>query len=544
MNVDDFKDFYKKRSRNEAYPRRIEALKKLNRETEHLERGISETEQTLKENYKSFVVYGEPQSGKTEFMIALACKLLDLNYRTIFVVMNDNTELEIQNFERFHQAAELNPSPIRDKDVAFFSEVELKNDKQRVIFCRKNSANLQKLVNYCRFMQRRVVIDDEADFATPNARINKNQITAINKYLGELGQLSEVYGADRGTYIGVTATPARLDLNNTYLNVSKKWIYLDSHSHYKGRSFFFPVSDEEKHKSDFQLVKLPDQGDNPSYMRSAILRFLCRVAILNLANSSGFVAYSMLIHTAGKTDDHLEDQKQVYKVMDTLGDETNNKYTQYLTELLKTANEVVELHQISVNSQEIAAFILDNIGKRDVLVINHKNDGANVKRAGQPNALFTFAIGGNIVSRGLTFDNLLTFFFSRDVRNKLTQNTYIQRARMFGTRKYSQYFELCVPEKLYYDWATCFQDHEISLRLGRAGVYQHIQSGRTKVTDGASLDKQHVVTGESERAIGKIFHLTPEIEKILISKGSLNAMGAIYELINLGLLTHDHFLVL
>ena len=32
---------------------------------------------------RSLVVYGEPQSGKTEFMIALVCKLLDSGKKTI-----------------------------------------------------------------------------------------------------------------------------------------------------------------------------------------------------------------------------------------------------------------------------------------------------------------------------------------------------------------------------------------------------------------------------------------------------------------------------
>jgi len=37
-----------------------------------------------------------------------------------------------------------------------------------------------------------------------------------------------------------TPHPARLDLNNTFLNDSKEWIFLNSHSHYKGRGFFSP----------------------------------------------------------------------------------------------------------------------------------------------------------------------------------------------------------------------------------------------------------------------------------------------------------------
>ena len=70
-------------------------------------------------------------------MIALTCKLLDKGFRTIFIVMNDNTELENQNFERFQNSREINPSPLRDSELKDFSENQLKQDVQRVIFVEK-----------------------------------------------------------------------------------------------------------------------------------------------------------------------------------------------------------------------------------------------------------------------------------------------------------------------------------------------------------------------------------------------------------------------
>ena len=79
-------------------------------------------------------------------------------------------------------------------------------------------------------MNDRVVIDDEADYATPNAKINKEEVTAINLNVGLLGDLGD---GGSGTYIGVTATPARLDLNNTFLNESRNWVFLESHDNYK-----------------------------------------------------------------------------------------------------------------------------------------------------------------------------------------------------------------------------------------------------------------------------------------------------------------------
>ena len=104
MSLQDFLDALDEEHKEFCYDKRISSVKQRGRETRHIENGIEEVERVLGRGVNSFVVYGEPQSGKTEFMIALACKLIDLDYQTIFVVMNDNTELESQNFDRFHAA--------------------------------------------------------------------------------------------------------------------------------------------------------------------------------------------------------------------------------------------------------------------------------------------------------------------------------------------------------------------------------------------------------------------------------------------------------
>lgn len=539
MDLDDVLAKLETSQKNaKCYEARIDRLKQMGRDPSLIQQGIADVLRVLEQGHKSFVVYGEPQSGKTEFMIALVCKLLDMGRQTIFVVMNDNTELEMQNYDRFHHAQELNPTPELSSQIISMDDSDLKTPKQRVIFCRKNSSNLQKLIHKCRFMTDRVVIDDEADYATPNAKINKDEVTAINKNVGLLGDLGPGGG---GTYIGVTATPARLDLNNTFLNDSKNWIFLESHKHYKGRQFFFPVTQSEIHASNYQLVKLPDDTDDPKLLRHAVFRFLIRVAILNAPKNAELTAYSMLVHTAGKTDDHVKDHTDINRILKILRDQSSSKFKQYGTELLRIAQKLVADHNTDSSPGDLVVFVLQNIGRSQVLTINHKNDGNNVKRAGNPQSLFTFAIGGNIVSRGLTFENLLTFYFSRTVRGRLQQNTYIQRARMFGNRPYSEYFELCVPESLLQDWATVFQDHEISLRLARSGAYQHVQSARTAVVDSGAIDKQNVTMERSERAVGEIFDLTPQLEQEILEHDQTKPIEFVESLLSRNLINATHF---
>ena len=74
---------------NNRYDERIKYLQKKNLNTSIIQKGVNDVERVIDEGAKSFVIYGEPQSGKTEVMIALTCKLLDKGFRTIFIVMND-----------------------------------------------------------------------------------------------------------------------------------------------------------------------------------------------------------------------------------------------------------------------------------------------------------------------------------------------------------------------------------------------------------------------------------------------------------------------
>ena len=515
----------------DSFKDRISYLRNVKQmETSIIEDGVSKAENAIKRKIKSFVIYGEPQSGKTEVMIALTCKLVDLGFKTIFVVMNDNSELETQNFLRFQQSQQLNPSPRRDFELHQLEKSQLQQDKQRIIFCRKNSVNLQRLIENCRYMEKRIIIDDEADFASVDTKINKTgEASTINKWLQKLGKLDE-----DGYYIGVTATPGRLDLNNTFRNNANEWIYLDAHKKYVGRSFFFPMGDE---KSEYNLQLLPDEGDHPKYLRASILRFLLRSTHLNFNNTdSEPKCFSMLIHTAGRMYDHLEDKKIVDKTIELLSD-PNDKGYRLLESLVEEAKK---LYPDNDYRQKIIPFILKNIERSQVVVINSKNDRANVERACKPNVLYTFAIGGNIVSRGLTFENLLSFFFSRSVKGKLQQNTYIQRARMFGTRPHVKDFELTIPHSLYENWADCFQDHELSVRLGKSGNLVHIERSTNRASDNASIDKNNIVIGRGEREIGEIFVLTEEFEQFLINaKGSV--IDIIEEAYRRNFITEKHF---
>ena len=73
-------------------------------ETKHIRETVENSFNNLKKGKsKSFVIYGEPQSGKTSMMIALTAKLLDEGYKLIIHLVQDNLFLESQNLSRFEE---------------------------------------------------------------------------------------------------------------------------------------------------------------------------------------------------------------------------------------------------------------------------------------------------------------------------------------------------------------------------------------------------------------------------------------------------------
>src|SRR5262249_53214637 len=194
-------------AKRDRYPGQLNRLKKLGKQTSCVEAAVSSACDTLRTGTNSFVIYGDPQSGKTEMMICLTAKLLDDGHKIIIHLMNDSVDLLMQNLDRFKLAG-LAPAPRNSTDLA---NSPLVPGHSAVLFCKKNGKDLEKLIAALGNAGPVVVIDDEADYATPNAKVNKKEKTRINALI------SDLLGKE-GKYIGVTATPARLNLNNTFGN--------------------------------------------------------------------------------------------------------------------------------------------------------------------------------------------------------------------------------------------------------------------------------------------------------------------------------------
>ena len=68
FDLNYFKEASKKQSR---FKRRIDYLQSIGQDTKFVEESVNASIQNIKDGVRSFIVYGDPQSGKTGLMIAL-----------------------------------------------------------------------------------------------------------------------------------------------------------------------------------------------------------------------------------------------------------------------------------------------------------------------------------------------------------------------------------------------------------------------------------------------------------------------------------------
>lgn len=492
-------DFEKTESR---YSFQIERIRKEGKDPTSIQNTVENCINNIKSNNRSFVIYGEPQSGKTEMMICLTAKLLDEEHKIIIVLLNDNLELLDQNIKRF-TISNINPSPKKYSEV-LDPEVTI-GDNNWIIFSKKNSRDLEKLIDKVGYKKEKVIIDDEADYASPNAKINKGEKTAINRLIDNLL-------TNNGIYIGVTATPVRLDLNNTFNNISQNWVDFKPHEKYHGQEHFFQL-DQSKPRP-YTLIPLPDKEDKPQFLREALFSFIINVSYLNTKFTER--NFSMLVHTSGIKDEHMKDLREITKVFDTLYTKSNKDYEKYWEKLFNQAKE-----KYPGDETNIIQYAVNNITRHKVVLMNSETDRKNVdfKDATIPICPYTIAIGGNIISRGVTFENLLSMFFTREVKHKMQQDTYIQRARMFGSRSgYLKYFELHIPQELFSQWHQCFVWHRLNMESIRSGngAPAWIGDDKTRPVAPSSIDKANFNFESGEMSFA-IFSRTNNVEDIVNS---------------------------
>lgn len=421
------------------------------------------------------LLYGRVQSGKTVSMILATALCMDNGFRIVVVLTTDNVALVRQTASRFKDIDGPRVFAGTKEGPSFEWEGQEEELRQSiandgiVLVCPKNAFNLPEVMQFLQQLDAStypvLVLDDEADAATPDTTLAARSSAKPNapEYASRMHRLviandrpSEV-GFSLGellphsVYVQVTATPFVLVLQRDTAALRPTTTYLlEPGAGYCGGEVFFGEFD-------------PDALDAPPPKTLVLVdahegALMKRAAPVGLANSINFFILSAcalgestkwpakgfkhLSHTSSRTDDHevvagyiAAQLNEVRSKMRGGGEELRNFFLASYEELRRSVDACPGLDDLLVA-------VRSAMRNAEVFRINFKAEPPEY------GPRLNFLVGGNILGRGLTIDDLLVTYYVREAKTS-QMDTVWQHARMFGYRRsYLDYIRIYLPHRL------------------------------------------------------------------------------------------------
>lgn len=403
---------------------------------------------------KTGLAIGKIQSGKTSNFISLMSLAFDNNYNIIVVFGGTKNNLLSQTEDRIKEMFDIDNNKRDDRDVVVLSTTNkfdsispdqlnrMYNSGRKIIIValkhQKHISDVKSYIVNSNLENKPILlIDDEGDQASLNAKVARNERTVI---YNELLQLKE--SLSHVCFVSITATPQANLLIDTIDSLSPDFCQLvEPGKAYTGGAMFHGDS------QDLHVIELPDderemlESDGvPESFYNSLGVFFVGSIIRKFRNDGK--NHVMLIHPSQKKFDHKEVEKKVNLILENWlnssdQDPSENGYNQlrsYLEygydELSRTVDDMPEFDLILNNINE-------QLNDSRVLVINSdKNTDIDYYKTRN-----IIIVGGNLVERGLTINDLAVTYIVRRSRTRANADVVEQRARWFGYRK--KYFDLC-----------------------------------------------------------------------------------------------------
>lgn len=387
-------------------------------------------------SFKQCLIYGDVQSGKTSHVLGIIGESFNSGFRFALFLTSDNTRLVDQTFDRV-LAAFPTASVCSANDERRFriSAQEVTQTQPVIVVLNKNKSVLSRwkeIFSTTEALHGKplLIIDDEADAASLNAKINKGETTPINQTLSDIREL-----APSCIYLQVTGTPqanllqAKIDgwRPDFVLSFSPGAKYIG------GRALFDAIPNP--HVRGFGSGETTEQKE----LDRALVTFLITAAS---TNALGDQACNMLIHNSRNRQDHTVAESTVRDSVDALRRSLDADETVALIDTVWN-EDLKPLCGLSESTDEVLALLHSFFNHHEVntLIVNSDNKIAeeNVLQNG-----YNVVIGGDSLGRGLTIPALQTVFYSRTTKTPQA-DTLWQHARMFGYDRRLGFVRLFMP---------------------------------------------------------------------------------------------------
>jgi hypothetical protein len=428
------------------------------------------------------MLLGKIQSGKTRAFLGIIARCFDRGFNVAIILTKNNVSLTQQTLTRVKEDFKelIAAEEVLADDIMCLPNLETYElNKRLILVVKKEDDNLDRLLEafeskYPELQQRKVlIVDDEADYASVSG-LRIDGVVGIGKIAKQIDRLREL--VPDSDFLQVTATPQSLYLqpeedllvNGTPLFKPKRpkfTVILPTHSQYVGGDFYFerstdhdspayyfyrevPLEEREAlKKEDRRRLRIENvlAENRAEVLRDATVTFIVGGVIRRLqAKAAGQQPekYSFLFHTEQARESHAWQERVAIAIKMALIEEAkadtprfngllHSAYTD-LQRSLKVEGSFLPTFE-AVKAETVSALTGGE------LMITKVNSYVAVKELladdGQlklrtPLNMF---IGGQILDRGITINNLIAFYYGRSPK-KFQQDTVLQHSRMYGAR--------------------------------------------------------------------------------------------------------------
>jgi hypothetical protein len=428
------------------------------------------------------MLLGRIQSGKTRAYLGIIARAFDRDYDAAIILTKGTKSLAAQTLSRIKQdfAEFITADQVEVFDILEVPDLTPYELSHKLIFVvKKEDDNMRSLLelfetHYPELRKKNVlIIDDEADLASVSGRRANGMSTAgtISRQIDRFRDL-----VTNSSFLQVTATPYSLYLqpdeevesNGELLFKPKRpafTVLLPSHGKYVGGDQYFEKSTDPDSPAFFFFTEIPlSERDalkkedrrrlqienvltekNVAVLRDAVIAFLVGGAIRRLQERAANrrpQKYSFLFHTEQSRSSHEWQERIMSAIRDALIDQAQAD-SPLFEELLRTAysdlRRSVELEATPLpDFEDVKKAVSEALLTGQLMITKVNSDNVVEKLLDDQGQLklrtpFNLFIGGQILDRGITINNLIAFYYGRNP-NRFQQDTVLQHSRMYGAR--------------------------------------------------------------------------------------------------------------
>ncbi|OWK27296.1 MAG: hypothetical protein US76_00020 [Parcubacteria group bacterium GW2011_GWA2_38_13b] len=430
---------------------------------------------------KPGILLGKIQSGKTRAFIGIMALSFDNGYDAAIILTKGTKALLKQTVQRmekdFAEFIQEDKAEVFDIMVMPDNLTAYERNKKLIIIVKKEVNNMRRILEklasvYPDLREKRIlIVDDEADYASISFRKHAEAVE-VGRISSQIDELRSI--VQKVDYLQVTATPYSLYLQPSIVEDKVEFlpkrpaftILLPKHDDYVGGDFYFNESENEDSIAHFvyeevpveerEVLKEPDarrlkledvfSSNKIIVLRKAIVNFLVGAITRRIQQANTDKPqqkYAFIAHSEIHRNSHGW-QLDIIRALITELAKIAEDSPQSLNALVQGSYDDIERSVDKIDTltmptiNDVMSGIIKSLVDEHIMVttvnsdkeVEELLDSEGQLKLRNPMNIF---IGGQILDRGVTVNNLIGFYYGRKPK-RFQQDTVLQHSRMYGAR--------------------------------------------------------------------------------------------------------------